>query len=131
MESLVFLYQLSCCLIPSVIAMKQVWESYEEGKLLDIVDPRLGNYPQEEVLRYMKVALFCSQASANRRPMMSQVVDMLTKKIKLNEKLLTAPGFYGGLGLSNNPSVSKKTSNTSTSNETCSAVVSITQITPR
>lgn len=108
--------------------MKQVWQLYEEGKLLDIVDPRLGDYPQEEVLRYMKVALFCTQAAASRRPMMSQVVDMLTKNIKLNEKLLTAPGFYGGLS---DASVSKKTSNTSTSNEVCSAVISITQITPR
>lgn len=111
--------------------MKQVWELYEEGKLLDIVDPRLGDYPQEEVLRYMKVALFCTQAAANRRPAMSQVIDMLTKNIKLNEKLLTAPGFYGGLGTSDIPSVSKKTSNASTSNEMSFAGISITKITPR
>lgn len=108
-----------------------MWELYEEGKLLDIVDPRLGDYPQEEVVRYMKVALLCTQAAAKRRPVMSQVLDMLTKKIKLNEKLLTTPGFYGGSGLSDIPSVSKKTSNTSTSNEISSAVISITQITPR
>ena len=110
--------------------MKQVWELYKQGKLLEIVDSRLGDYPQEEVLRYMKVALFCTQGAASRRPVMSQVVDMLTKKIKLNEKLLTAPGFYGGS--SDVPGSSKKTiSSTSTSNTACSAVVSITQITPR
>ncbi|XP_038903897.1 putative serine/threonine-protein kinase [Benincasa hispida] len=117
----------------SILLLERVWELYEEGKLLDIVDPRLGDYPREEMLRYMKVALFCTQATANRRPVMSQVIDMLTKKIKLNEKLLTAPGFYGGLGISDIPSVRKKTSksSTSTSNEMSSAAISITQITPR
>ncbi|XP_022994412.1 putative serine/threonine-protein kinase [Cucurbita maxima] len=113
-----------------ILLLEQVWELYKQGKLLEIVDSRLGDYPQEEVLRYMKVALFCTQGAASRRPVMSQVVDMLTKKIKLNEKLLTAPGFYGGS--SDVPGSSKKTiSSTSTSNTACSAVVSITQITPR
>ncbi|KAE8652710.1 putative serine/threonine-protein kinase isoform X2 [Cucumis sativus] len=115
----------------SILLLGRVWELYEEGKLLDIVDPRLGDYPQEEVLRYMKVALFCTQAAANRRPVMSQVIDMLTKNNKLNEKLLTAPGFYGGLGTSDIPSVSKKTSNASSSNEMSFAGISITKITPR
>lgn len=113
-----------------ILLLEQVWELYKQGKLLEIVDSRLGDYPQEEVLRYMKVALFCTQGAASRRPVMSQVVDMLTKKTKLNEKLLTAPGFYGGS--SDVPGSSKKTiSSTSTSNTACSAVVSITQITPR
>ncbi|KAG6423675.1 hypothetical protein SASPL_114077 [Salvia splendens] len=44
------------------------WELYQEEKLLDLVDPQLEEFPEKEVLRYMKVALFCTQAAASRRP---------------------------------------------------------------
>lgn len=59
----------------------------------ELADITLEDYPEEEVLRYTKVALFCTQAAAQRRPSMSQVVEMLAKPIKLNEKELTPPGI--------------------------------------
>ena len=79
----------------------QAWELHEEGKLLQLVDPDLGEYPEEEVIKYIKVAFFCMQAAASRRPLMSQVVDMLSKNIRLNEQEITAPAFFqdsGGCG---------------------------------
>ncbi|XWS18339.1 hypothetical protein CRYUN_Cryun32bG0035300 [Craigia yunnanensis] len=74
--------------------LKWAWQLYEEGKLIDLVDPELGEFPEEEVLEYMKVAFFCTQAAANRRPLMSQVIEMLERNIQVNEEVLTAPGFF-------------------------------------
>lgn len=87
----------------------------------------MDDFPEEEVIRYMKVAFFCTQAAASRRPLMSQVVDMLTKKIRLNEKQLTAPGFFQDSG----DSSLKKSTLESTSYQFSSAPVSITHVTPR
>lgn len=53
----------------------------------------LKEYPEEEVLRYIKIGLFCTQGASARRPTMPQVVEMLSKDIRLNEKELTAPGL--------------------------------------
>lgn len=72
----------------------QAWKLREEGRLLDLVDPELTEYPEAEVLRFIKVALFCIQSAYNQRPNMKQVIEMLSKEVKLNEKLLTEPGVY-------------------------------------
>ncbi|KAL5994517.1 hypothetical protein ACLOJK_024570 [Asimina triloba] len=77
--------------------LELTWELYEEGRLLGLVDPDLGEYPQDEVIRCMKIALFCTQAAAKRRPSMTQVVSMLTRHANLNEKLLTPPGIIHDL----------------------------------
>lgn len=75
------------------ILLEWTWHRREENKLLDVVDPELKECPTEEVLRFIKVALLCTQAAANFRPSMSQVVAMLSKDININEKLLTRPGL--------------------------------------
>lgn len=94
---------------------------------MELVDPDMVEYPKEEVIRYMKVAFFCTQAAASRRPLMSQVVDMLSKKTRLNEKQLTAPGFF----LDSGESSLNKSSSESTSYQFSSTPASITQVTPR
>ncbi|KAK4745935.1 hypothetical protein SAY87_012247 [Trapa incisa] len=40
------------------------------------------------------VGLFCTQAASSQRPSMAQVVEMLTKKVHLNQKALAKPGVY-------------------------------------
>ncbi|CAJ1961632.1 unnamed protein product [Sphenostylis stenocarpa] len=102
--------------------LEWAWELYEERKLLEFVDPDMEEFPEEEVMRYMKVALFCTQSAASRRPLMIQVVDMLSKAIQLNEKELTAPGFFtdGESSRRNSRPVASTTSH-----------VAITQVTPR
>ncbi|KAK9268162.1 hypothetical protein L1049_010604 [Liquidambar formosana] len=107
--------------------LEWAWQLHEEGRLLELVDPELGDFPEEEVIRYMKVAFFCTQASANRRPLMSQVVDMLSRKIRLNDKQLTAPGFFQDCGESSN----KRSTTDSTSYQMSSVPVTITEVTPR
>lgn len=66
----------------------QVWKLREEERLLELVDPELTAYPEAEVMRFIKVALFCTQATAQQRPTMKQVVEMLSKEVHLNEKVL-------------------------------------------
>ncbi|KAL8197782.1 hypothetical protein R6Q57_024223, partial [Mikania cordata] len=70
------------------------WKLKDEERLLDIVDPNLKDYPDDEVIRFITIALFCTQAVSNQRPSMRQVVEMLTKTVKLNVSLLTKPGIY-------------------------------------
>ncbi|KAL5054252.1 hypothetical protein RYX36_034934 [Vicia faba] len=103
--------------------LEWAWQLHEEGRLLELVDPDMVEYHKEEVIRYMKVAFFCTQAAASRRPMMSQVVDMLSKNIRLNEKQLTAPGFFQASGESS----LKKSSFESTSHQFSSVPASFTQ----
>ncbi|KVH89549.1 Concanavalin A-like lectin/glucanase, subgroup [Cynara cardunculus var. scolymus] len=105
--------------------MPKAWELYGEGKLLELVDPDLKTYAEEEVIKYIKVAFFCTQATASRRPMMSQVVDMLSRNIRLNEKELTPPGFF------QDSNDNKKVSDASTSRQISSFPTTITQLTPR
>ncbi|XP_020241648.1 putative serine/threonine-protein kinase isoform X2 [Asparagus officinalis] len=73
--------------------LEWTWQLFEEERLKEIIDPELKEYPEEQVIRYIKVALFCTQGAAARRPTMSQVVEMLSKPIRLNEKELTPPGL--------------------------------------
>lgn len=104
--------------------LEWAWQLYVEGKLLEFVDPDMEEFPEEEVMRYTKVALFCTQSTASRRPLMIQVVDMLSKAIQLNEKELTAPGFFTSEGESSRRNLYPVSSTTSTH-------VAITQVTPR
>ncbi|KAI4374114.1 hypothetical protein MLD38_012149 [Melastoma candidum] len=112
--------------------LEWAWELYERGSLLELVDPELEEYQEEEALRYMKVALFCTQGAAGRRPSMSQVVDMLSRDIKLNEKQLTAPGYFQDSDrLSVGPTSSKKPLSSDSGYRTSSEPITITHVRPR
>ncbi|XP_038694416.1 putative serine/threonine-protein kinase isoform X4 [Tripterygium wilfordii] len=91
------------------------WKLRREERLLHMVDPELTEYPENEVIRFIKVALFCTQAAAQQRPNMKQVQQMLAKDVHLNEKVLTEPGVYRvhasqhlGVGSSEETSSSQK-----------------------
>ncbi|KAJ6746962.1 LRR RECEPTOR-LIKE SERINE/THREONINE-PROTEIN KINASE-RELATED [Salix koriyanagi] len=77
-----------------LVLVEWTWKLWKEERPLDIVDPELTEYPEKEVMRFMKVALFCTQAAANQRPNMKQVVKMLSKDVNLNDKAITEPGVY-------------------------------------
>ncbi|OMO65130.1 hypothetical protein COLO4_31504 [Corchorus olitorius] len=113
------------------LLLEWAWQLYEEGKLIELVDPDLGEFPEEEVVRYMKVAFFCTQSTANRRPLMSQVIEMLTKNIRLNEKVLTAPGFFQDQEAASSSKKSNQSYAVSSSYQMSSVPVTITQVTPR
>ncbi|KAK1422659.1 hypothetical protein QVD17_17945 [Tagetes erecta] len=107
------------------VLLEWAWELYEEGRLLELVDHDLVTYPEDDVIKYIKVAFFCTQATANRRPTMSQVVDMLSRNVKLNEKELTPPGFF------QDSNENKKASGASTSRQISSFPTTITEVIPR
>ncbi|XP_024030023.1 cold-responsive protein kinase 1 isoform X2 [Morus notabilis] len=81
-----------------LVLVEWTWKLREEGRLLDVVDPELTKVPEDEVTRFIKVALFCTQAAAHQRPTMKQVVEMLSKQVQLNDKALTKPGVYRAHG---------------------------------
>lgn len=98
---------------------------------MELIDPELEEFPEQEVLRYMKVALFCTQANASRRPLMNQVFEMLSRDIRINEQEITPPGFFqesGGLGILQSK---EKLSESSTCCNVSSASVTITEVTSR
>lgn len=41
------------------LLLEKAWELYEVGKLEEMVDPAAGSCPQEEAIRYLKVAFLC------------------------------------------------------------------------
>lgn len=60
--------------------VQTVWQLYKRNKLVDCVDPRLGNnFPEIEIKTVLQVALLCTQASVYLRPSMAEVVQMLTE----------------------------------------------------
>ncbi|TXG58788.1 hypothetical protein EZV62_016617 [Acer yangbiense] len=100
-----------------LVLVEWTWKLREEDRLLELVDPELTQYRKEEVMRFITVGLFCTQASPHQRPTMKQVVEMLTKAVNLNDKILTQPGVYrvhasqhlsGGSGSSAETSSSQK-----------------------
>ncbi|XP_051128325.1 putative serine/threonine-protein kinase isoform X2 [Andrographis paniculata] len=109
------------------LLVEWAWELYEQGKLLELVDPELKEFPKEEVLRFIKVALFCIQAIASRRPTMNQVIEMLSKNVRLNDKELTPPGFFED----SDRKRGKISKDKSISHQMSSIPVSITEVAPR
>ncbi|BAS83388.1 cold-responsive protein kinase 1 isoform X2 [Oryza sativa Japonica Group] len=74
------------------VLVEWTWKLREQGRLLEIVDPELEEYPEEEMLRFIKVALVCTQATSQQRPSMKQVVDMLSNPTEISLENLVAPG---------------------------------------
>ncbi|WCJ42959.1 G-type lectin S-receptor-like serine/threonine-protein kinase At1g11410 [Euphorbia peplus] len=72
---------------PSLSLIGQVWELWNEGRALKIVDSSLnGSYNSYEALRCIQVGLLCIQEHAINRPTMSEVILMLK-----SEKALPSP----------------------------------------
>ncbi|KAI9100059.1 hypothetical protein K1719_024277 [Acacia pycnantha] len=59
--------------------LPKVWKLYERGKHLELVDKALdtNDYDAEEVKKVIEIGLLCTQAFADLRPTMSEVIDLL------------------------------------------------------
>jgi len=69
-----------------------VWNKYKQGRILDVVDPRLnGDFNEREVLMVLKLGLLCSNGSATARPSMRQVVRFLEGEVGVPDEL-SRPG---------------------------------------
>ncbi|VAI47429.1 unnamed protein product [Triticum turgidum subsp. durum] len=115
-------------LLTLIFLAVQAWLLYEQGRPLDIVDASVKDYPEAEVLRYVKVGLACTQAAPDGRPAMRQVVKMLSRPAAFRElemhladhdssAALTRPG------LSLSPLSSMATSSTNSASATYSETV--------
>ncbi|KAI4344864.1 hypothetical protein L6164_012051 [Bauhinia variegata] len=49
----------------------------EQGNVLDCVDPSMGEYPEDEILPVLKLAMVCTSQIPSSRPTMSEVVQIL------------------------------------------------------
>ena len=79
--------------------MLQAWESWQEGRGGDVVDPflRSGSGSMNEMLRCIHIGLLCVQEDPADRPTMASVVLMLSSfSITLN--LPSEPAFYASSG---------------------------------
>ncbi|OMO73549.1 hypothetical protein COLO4_27036 [Corchorus olitorius] len=81
--------------------VQKAWEFYRDNKILQLVDPVLVglsmNYPEEEVIRFIKVGLLCVQETARLRPEMSTAVKMLNNDISLHGVQISKPGLVADL----------------------------------
>ncbi|GAB4833855.1 hypothetical protein Ancab_032102 [Ancistrocladus abbreviatus] len=92
-----------------VVLMDWVWAKWREGKVLDIVDPKLkGDYDENEVVMVLKLGLMCSCDAPTARPTMRQVVRSLDGEVPLPNVLrppyreddVGSEDFVHGLALS-------------------------------
>lgn len=60
-----------------VILSDHVRFSLEQGNVLDCVDPSMSEYPEDEVLPVLKLALVCTSQIPSSRPSMAEVVQIL------------------------------------------------------
>ncbi|CAN6301459.1 unnamed protein product [Urochloa humidicola] len=74
------------------VLVEWTWKLRDEGRLLEIVDPDLEKYPGEQTLRFIKVALLCTQATSQQRPSMKQVVNMLNNQTEIDLQNAIPPG---------------------------------------
>ncbi|KAK3012508.1 hypothetical protein RJ639_007994, partial [Escallonia herrerae] len=78
--------------------LDRVWESYERGKLEELVDASLeGDFDIDEACRYLKVGLLCTQDVPKVRPSMSTVVEMLTGAMDVDGRDITEPSLMAEL----------------------------------
>ncbi|KAF3784931.1 Inactive protein kinase [Nymphaea thermarum] len=67
-----------------IYLLEWAWHLHENNSHLKLVDPTLTVYDEEEVLRVIRVALLCTQASPSLRPRMSRAVAMLSGDIEVS-----------------------------------------------
>ncbi|KAL3609716.1 hypothetical protein D5086_000736 [Populus alba] len=60
------------------------WKLHESGRSLELMDPSVTEFDENEALRVVGVALLCTQGSPAMRPTMSRVVAMLTGDIEVS-----------------------------------------------
>ncbi|KAI4356500.1 hypothetical protein L6164_000522 [Bauhinia variegata] len=75
-----------------LVLVDWVWERFKEGKVFDIVDPKLnGDFDEGEVSMLVKLGLMCSNDVPSSRPSMRQIVRHLDGEIGVPEDV-TKPG---------------------------------------
>jgi len=77
-----------------LVLVEWVWERYKEGRILQVVDPKLnGDFNESEVMMVLKLGLMCSNDVATIRPSIRQVVRILDGEVELPNELRKPGGI--------------------------------------
>ncbi|XP_022026397.1 probable LRR receptor-like serine/threonine-protein kinase At1g56140 isoform X2 [Helianthus annuus] len=68
------------------------WSLYESNRHLDLIDPSLSSFDEQQATRMLGVALLCVQASPTSRPAMSRVIAMLSGDVEVTP-VTTKPSY--------------------------------------
>ncbi|CAH1436174.1 unnamed protein product [Lactuca virosa] len=73
--------------------LEHAWELYESGMHIELVDKALdpNEYEEEDMMNMIEIALLCTQSPANLRPIMSEVVLMLSSGGSFRRLQMTRP----------------------------------------
>ncbi|XP_075646096.1 putative LRR receptor-like serine/threonine-protein kinase At1g56140 [Castanea sativa] len=75
-----------------IYLLEWAWKLHENNREVDLVDPTLSEFNEEEVKRLLGVSLLCTQASPTLRPSMSRAVAMLSGDIEVGI-VTSRPGY--------------------------------------
>jgi serine/threonine protein kinase len=94
-----------------LVLVEWVWEKYKQGRLLEVVDPKLnGSFDEIEVIMVLKLGIICSNDVPTLRPCMRQIVRILDGEVELPNELRKPGGidsqegfdeFLDSFGISN------------------------------
>ncbi|XWS19959.1 hypothetical protein CRYUN_Cryun31cG0060400 [Craigia yunnanensis] len=68
--------------VDKIYLLEWAWALYENNQSLDLVDPSLVEFDENEALRVVGMALLCTQGSPTMRPPMSRVLLCLLEILK-------------------------------------------------
>ncbi|XP_076884411.1 uncharacterized protein LOC143533543 [Bidens hawaiensis] len=63
--------------------LQWAWSLYENNRQVELIDPSLSSFNEQEATRMVGVALLCVQASPSLRPAMSRVITMLSGDVEI------------------------------------------------
>nr|XP_043639007.1 probable LRR receptor-like serine/threonine-protein kinase At1g56140 isoform X2 [Erigeron canadensis] len=72
--------------------LQWAWSLYERNRQLELIDPSLTSFDEQQATRMIGVALMCVQASPSLRPAMSRVIGMLSGDIEISV-VTTKPSY--------------------------------------
>ncbi|XP_010557111.1 PREDICTED: probable LRR receptor-like serine/threonine-protein kinase At1g56140 isoform X2 [Tarenaya hassleriana] len=72
--------------------LEWAWNLHEKNREVELVDPDLVEFNEEEVKRVIAVALLCTQTSHTQRPQMSRVMAMLSGDVEVTA-VASKPGY--------------------------------------
>ncbi|XP_078438550.1 putative LRR receptor-like serine/threonine-protein kinase At1g56130 [Wolffia australiana] len=75
-----------------IFLLDLAWRLHDSGQDLELMDPALTDYDEEEAKAMIGVALLCTQSALTQRPSMSRVVAMLTGDVAVG-KVVSKPGY--------------------------------------
>ncbi|RVW43623.1 putative LRR receptor-like serine/threonine-protein kinase [Vitis vinifera] len=98
--------------------LEWAWALHENNRSLDLIDPRLIEFNENEAIRVVGVAFLCTQASPMLRPTMSRVVAMLAGDIEVST-ITSKPSYLTDWDFNDTTSgfLSEDTQTSFTSNE--------------